>query len=156
MESIKAKLRRIRRFGPRGTFRLPLVEMETRANLAQIQAFEGVLNKHGKSIWDFKNILEFACGWGRLLQPLSNLLPQAQIYGCDIDDGFLDECRRRCPNAFIIRNNVIPPLEFDDGKFDLIWSYSVFTSLSEEAHQVWLKELARKLTPNGVMLHTTH
>ena len=37
---------------------------------------------------------------------------------------------------------------------DFIYSYSVFTHLSEANHIKWLQELARLLKPNGIMLNS--
>ena len=53
-------------------------------------------------------------------------------------------------------NYPTPPLPSGVGPFDLIYSYSVFTHLSEPNHQGWLKELSQHLKPGGIMLHTVH
>ena len=37
-----------------------------------------------------------------------------------------------------------------------IFSYSVFTGLSEQSHYDWLKELTKKLKPGGICLHAIH
>jgi trans-aconitate methyltransferase len=125
-------------------------------NLNQLQAFEAALARHGYSLTQFSSILDFACGWGRLTQYLSQIAPQAHVFGCDIDEEAIEECRQRCPTGEFSTSGINPPLDYEDEQFDLIWSYSVFTSLSEPVHAAWLTELARKLSPGGVMLHTTH
>lgn len=136
--------------------RWPVAEHELRYNLNQIQAFEAVLNRHDLSLRNFSSILDFACGPGRLTQYLRWLAPQAEIFGCDVDEDSVVECKRKCPGGHFYTNDIRPPLIYEDKKFDFIWSYSIFTSLTEASHQVWLKELARTLKPGGVMLHTTH
>ena len=139
---------------PRGG--LSAAEYEKRYNLNQLQKFEAVLNRNSRSLQQFTSILEFGCGFGRLTQYLFELVPQAHVFGCDIQSDLVAECCRKYPQGCFITNDPTPPLNFDDAQFDLIYSYSVFTHLSEPNHAAWLKELARTLSPGGVMLHTTH
>ena len=136
--------------------RWSLAEHETRYNLNQVQGYEAVLNRHGLSLRQFSRILDFACGPGRLTQYLFSLAPQAEVYGCDPDEDVVIECRRKCPKGRFYVSDPMPPLAYEDEQFDLIWSYSIFTSLPESLHKLWLRELTRTLRPGGVMLHTTH
>ncbi len=131
-------------------------EAENRYNLNQLQRFESVLNGHGRSLRQFSSTLDFGCRSGRLTQYLSWLAPQAEVYGCDVDTEEVAECRRICPGGHFYANGLMPPLQYADEQFDLIWSYGVFTSLPEANHVSWLEELARVLRPGGMMLHTTH
>jgi SAM-dependent methyltransferase len=135
---------------------LSRAELEDCYCLNQLQKFEAVLNRNGYSMRQFSSILEFGCRYGRLTRYLFDLVPQARVFGCDIlKEGILD-CRRKYPRGVFTVNDPAPPLNFEDAQFDLIYSYSVFTHLSESNHAAWLKELARLLRPGGVMLHTTH
>ncbi len=124
--------------------------------LNQLQVFETVLRQHGRSLRQFRSILEFGCGYGRLTRHLFTLAPQAEIIGCDVSARDIAFCRRAYPTGRFFVNQVAPPLDLPDGQCDLLFSYSVFTHLTEENHKRWLKELARILRPGGVMLHTTH
>ncbi len=125
-------------------------------DINQLQKFEAVLANNGYSLKQFKSVLDFACGFGRLTKPLFRLIPEAEIFGCDIQRDLVSLCQRSFPKGHFITNEVAPPLDFDDSLFDLIFSYSAFTHFSETNHVAWLKELARTLKPGGVMLHTTH
>jgi SAM-dependent methyltransferase len=49
----------------------------------------------------------------------------------------------------------MPPTSYPDQMFDLIYSYSVFSHLSEEAHLAWLKEFKRIMKPGGLLIVTT-
>jgi SAM-dependent methyltransferase len=122
----------------------------------QIQPLEAALNRNGRSLRNFTSILDFGCGHGRLSQHLCWLMPDAQLYGCDLDPMGVAEAQRACPRGHFYTNKVTPPLEFEDGQFDLVLCWSVFTNISEWSHQIWLRELARVLQPGGVMLNTTH
>ena len=127
-----------------------------RYTLNQLQKMEFALRGVGRSFQACSSILEFGCGSGRLTRHLLALVPAAAIVGCDVVRQGVETCRRRYPSATFVRNEWCPPLPFDDGRFDLVFSYSVFTHLSEPNHRDWLKELARVLRADGVMLHTTH
>ena len=155
LKSLLAPARRMARKAL-GRGRMSVAEAETRYDLNQLQTFEALLNKHGLSFGGFSSILDFACGPARLTQHLFRLSPNAVIYGCDVDTEAVAECSRRFPTGRFYANGLMPPLEYDDEQFDLIWSYSIFTSLPETNHRAWLEELARKLRPGGIMVHTTH
>ena len=122
----------------------------------QLQTFETVLRRHGHSLRQFRSILEFGCGYGRLTRHLFTVAPQAEIFGCDVSARDITFCRRSYPKGRFLVNQPTPPLDLPDGQCDLIFSYSVFTHLSEQNHKDWLQELTRILRPGGVMVHTTH
>jgi SAM-dependent methyltransferase len=130
-------------------------DCENRYCLNQIQRFEAVLQKNGHSLSSVASIFEFGCGKGRLLAHIHRLLPGVQISGCDVLSESLELCKRRIPAGRFWKNQVRPPLGCDPERFDLIYSYSVFTHLAEDNHIAWLRELARLLKPGGAMIHTT-
>ena len=53
------------------------------------------------------------------------------------------------PDATFELTNSLPPTRFADNSFDLLNLYSVFSHLSEEAHDCWLTEFRRITTPGG-------
>lgn len=158
LDPVKRLRRSVRRLlaKTRGATGLTRADLEQRYNLNQLQRYEALLNRHERSFRSFSSILEFGCGTGRLTQYLATLAPQAAVYGCDVSAELVAQCRRRCPRGQFLVNRWAPPLAFADARFDLIYSYSVFTHLSEANHRAWLQELARLLKPGGMMLHTTH
>ncbi|MBJ7968179.1 class I SAM-dependent methyltransferase, partial [Bacillus cereus] len=49
-----------------------------------------------------------------------------------------------------------PPVEFiRDNSLDIIFAYSVFSHLSEETAENWIKEFSRILRPGGIFIATT-
>jgi SAM-dependent methyltransferase len=52
-----------------------------------------------------------------------------------------------------MRSDYMPPLDLEPGSFDLIWSISVFTHLTDNSLP-WLLELHRLLKPGGVLIAT--
>jgi len=53
-------------------------------------------------------------------------------------------------NSFVSDYN--PPLPFDNGYFDAIYAFSVFTHLPAKVEENWLRELARITKPGSVLI----
>ena len=51
-----------------------------------------------------------------------------------------------------IASDGLPPLPFDDARFDLVLGYSVFTHLNVQYQDAWLGELRRLVRPGGILL----
>ena len=75
--------------------------------------------------------------------------------GIDIDETALAACRETNRWCRFEACEVLPPTEFEAGSFDLIYAYSVFSHLSQEAHLRWLEEFKRILRAGGMLLLTT-
>ncbi len=130
-------------------------EYEERYTLNQIQSLEALLQRNNRSLRDFRSVLEFGCGFGRMLTHMTRLMSQAKFSGCEAVIHNVEYCQRKFPSINFCQTGATPPSSFADEEFDLIYSYSVFTHLSEENHIAWLGEMARLLKPGGVMLHST-
>ncbi len=113
------------------------------------------LARNEKPIEEFRSILDFGCGCGRVLRHW-HALENAQVHGTECKAELGDWCARKLPFASFATNRLDPPLEYGDGQFDLIYALSVFTHLSEPLGQAWIAELARLLQPGGHLLITTH
>jgi SAM-dependent methyltransferase len=107
-----------------------------------------------KRLADFKDILDFGCGCGRMLRALPQFASDSRVSGVEIDREAVDWCHRNLPFARVIHTSLVPPCSFEDAQFDLIYGISVFTHLSEELQFLWLEELRRILKPGGFMLQS--
>ena len=132
----------------------PNPSFKVRYDLNQVQRYEYVLNQNKQSLQQFKSVLEFGCGHGRLLSHMLDIIPNASVFGADVIQEQINKCREQFPSGVFICNRPEPPIDFEDNQFDLIYSYSVFTHFSESNHLAWLKELERILKPGGMMLHS--
>lgn len=103
---------------------------------------------------EVRSVLDFGCGCGRVLRYWRE--HDGRVAGSDRDDGAVDWCRRNLPFANVARNDLEPPLAFEDESFDLVYALSVFTHLTEELQRAWRDELRRVLRPGGRLLLTTH
>jgi SAM-dependent methyltransferase len=112
-----------------------------------------ILDVEVGKLWECPNILDFGCGLGRVLKPLSDRAPYSKLVGFDIDTAMLDACRVLLDDQEIIL--VSSTASLPDASFDLVFAISVFTHLDTSIDS-WLKEIARLLRPNGRALLTFH
>jgi SAM-dependent methyltransferase len=104
--------------------------------------------------WSFagKRALDFGCGSGKVMR---HFLPEAadcELWGCDIDERSVDWINAELsPPLHAFANAEAPPLDQPSASFDLVWSVSVFTHLTDH-WAGWLAELHRVLRPGGLAI----
>jgi SAM-dependent methyltransferase len=100
-------------------------------------------------------VLDFGCGWGRIIRFFLKDIDPDNLLGVDISDAAINACRDTNRWCRFDQTPVLPPSDLPGTSFDLVYAYSVFSHLSEEAHLAWLKEFKRILKPGGLLLLTT-
>jgi SAM-dependent methyltransferase len=102
-------------------------------------------------------ILEWGCGPGRIVRHLAQLGQGLgmQVFGTDYDRASIEWCKSAIPGVTFAMNGLQPPLAFPDASFDVIYSSSVLTHLSEAMHYAWLRENLRVVKKNGLVIFTT-
>ncbi len=107
------------------------------------------LNRNNLDLSEFKTILDFGCGCGRVIR---HLLPlsTANYYGTDYNPRLLNWCKENLKGNFKI-NNLAPPISFGTAHFDFVYAYSVFTHFHENMQLTWLNELGRVIKPKGYL-----
>lgn len=111
----------------------------------------------GKTLADFRRILDFGCGSGRVTRALKTLHPQAEVSGTDIDAeaiGWLSGNYAKY-GTFVVAPHR-PPMSFPDAAFDFVFGISVFTHLPKDMEGEWLDELRRIAAPGAHLVLTTH
>lgn len=123
------------------------------ANIARL--FQIMAYKHmGKSLSDL-NILDYGCGWGRILRFMNYLAPLENIYGVDVMESSLDECRKsHVPNKIEMCDRRPVDLPFEGVTFDFIYAFSVFTHLPEDVATTVLKAIRKRVAADGVLIAT--
>jgi ubiquinone/menaquinone biosynthesis C-methylase UbiE len=109
----------------------------------------------GKSVAACENILDFGCGWGRIIRFFLKDLEGSRLWGMDCYVAALDAARETNRWCRFEQIDPMPPISLADSMFDLIYCFSVFSHVSEDAHERWLVEFHRLLKPGGMFLATT-
>ena len=60
------------------------------------------------------------------------------------------------PEGEFHATGLLPPLPYPDASFDFVLASSVFTHLTAEVQDAWLRELHRVLRPGAILMATTH
>ena len=119
----------------------------------QTAAFYRLLRERAGPL-DGARVLDFGCGWGRILRFLTRDVPPERLHGCDPVQPILDVCRQNRVPATLAQSDFLPQrLPFDE-PFDLAYAFSVFTHLSEAAHEQCLAALHDGLRPGGILVAT--
>ncbi|HWC25793.1 MAG TPA: class I SAM-dependent methyltransferase [Solirubrobacteraceae bacterium] len=104
--------------------------------------------------WSFrgKRVLDFGCGSGKVMRHFLPEAEQCELWGCDIDARSVDWINAELhPPLYAFANAEAPPLDQPSSSFDLVWSVSVFTHLTDH-WAGWLAELHRLLRPGGLAI----
>ena len=100
-------------------------------------------------------ILDFGCGYGRISRLMYHFTPPANLYGVDPMEESIRLCREsRMPGNFFVSDYLPESLPFSENRFDLIFSFSVFTHLSLRATRTALGTLRRYIAPDGLLVIT--
>jgi len=127
--------------------------------LLQSSAFVRVLENGfrrfaGRPLDDAK-ILDYGCGWGRLIRLMYRFTDPRNVYGCDPWDRSIELCREsRLAGTFAISEYIPTRSPFPDQKFELIYAFSVFTHLSARSGAAVMRVCRECIADNGLMVVT--
>lgn len=99
-------------------------------------------------------ILDFGCGYGRIIRFFLNDFPSDQLYGVDTQVEILEECRKTEVPGHFSHIDPMGKLPFPDRYFGTVYAYSVFTHLPEHVQDNWLAEIYRVLKRGGTLIAT--
>ena len=95
--------------------------------------------------------LDFGCGVGRVLIPLAERC--REVTGVDVSPAMLEEARRNCEAVGASQVRLIRSddnLSSINGEFDFVHSYIVLQHIPVERGERLVRELARRLAPDGI------
>lgn len=95
-------------------------------------------------------VLDFACGYGRLLRFMSLALPRSRLWASELQVDAVDFVAQAFDVQVLASD--ADPAHFAPGKrFDFIWVASLFSHLPENLFNAWLERLLSLLTEHGVL-----
>ncbi len=111
------------------------------------------LKRHGIDTLAGKRILDVGCGTGRNLQRLVDLGAEPGLLaGVDLRDDVIERGAGLNPGIDLRVVNA-EELPFDDGSFDLVTQYTVFTSILDDGMKSRVAaEMLRVLQPGGLIV----
>ena len=98
-------------------------------------------------------VADWGCGLARVLR---HLPARYERTGFDYNALAIEWCTDHVNEARFFHNGLMPPLPASAASFDALYALSVFTHLSEKAHDAWIHDIARVLAPGGVFLGAFH
>ncbi len=122
--------------------------------LQQFHAAEQIIRRHPVERNALK-FLDFACGYGRLLNFLVHSLPRDNIQAAEIMPGAV----RHVQDRYGVKawQSTEDPEDFRPGqRYDMIWVASLFSHLPEELFVRWLSRLHELLSDDGILCFTVH
>jgi SAM-dependent methyltransferase len=109
------------------------------------------LTGHG---FEDASILDFGCGYGRILRLMYFFSDENSIFGVDPWDRSIEICLRDGLRNIFLSEYLPSSLPLPRTDFDLIFAFSVFTHLSEKATAACLKTLAQYVSRDGMIVIT--
>jgi SAM-dependent methyltransferase len=108
----------------------------------------------GRDAGQIKRLLDYACGFGRVLRWLQAGFPQARLVAADTDSKAVFAVQEIfAVDAFVLDLN----LQEEIGReFDLIWIGSLATHLPEDQLRTIIARLGSLLSAKGLMVATAH
>jgi len=101
----------------------------------------------------FPNILDFGCGYARVLRWLRPQHHYAEITACELDPAAIEFCSKHWGAYPVQASADVSEIKFDR-KFDLIWCGSVLTHLDEKSWLQTLDFLIESANECGVIILT--
>lgn len=101
----------------------------------------------------FPNILDFGCGYARVLRWLRPQHHYAEITACELDPAAVDFCAKHWGAHPVQASTDVSEIKFDR-QFDLIWCGSVLTHLDEKSWLDTLNFLIDSTNECGVIILT--
>ncbi len=140
----------VQRIGPMG--KTDPVRVYEESGAAHRQLIESLLPDDWS--WKDKRVLDFGCGVGRLMRQFAPESGEAEFWGCDLDRPSIQWLQENLepPFRFFISDEE-PDLSLDDGMFDLIYAFSVYTHFTDN-WAAWMLEHHRILADGGLLLVT--
>jgi SAM-dependent methyltransferase len=102
-----------------------------------------------------KRILDFGCGFGRVMRYMRAVFPESTLYAADTMRAAIDFCAVEFRSEPVASSREISKLRLPTD-LDLIWAGSVATHLPEAETLSLISAFTSHLRPGGIAVFTTH
>jgi SAM-dependent methyltransferase len=102
-----------------------------------------------------RTILDFACGYGRVLRFLRVGFPDAGITAVEMRSEALDFCKKTFSAETVLSTKDLSRVHLPR-RFDLIWCGSLVTHMDERSTMTLLRLFRSHLSARGICIFTTH
>ena len=129
-------------------------EFERAGSLAAadvLRAFE-LCRRPGRA---YPRWLDFGCGVGRVTRHVERSGFALELHGVDVDADAIRWLGASHPPGRFAACGRLPPTDLPASFFDVVYAVSVFTHFDEAMESAWLGELARLLSPGGLLIAST-
>jgi SAM-dependent methyltransferase len=104
---------------------------------------------------NYRKILEFGAASGQFTSAISDVFPDAEVWGVDPSQRMLEEAQRvgnASGRAWRLFVGVGEDTRFESGAFDMVTAFAVHHELPPRIIKAWFDEAYRLLAPGGVVL----
>jgi 2-polyprenyl-3-methyl-5-hydroxy-6-metoxy-1,4-benzoquinol methylase len=129
------------------------IEYYYKSGIEGARCIQKTLGKNNLDISQFKAILDFGCGCGRVIRQWKDLT-DSRLFGTDYNAKLIEWCSKSLRFAEFSTNKLDEKLNYEDNKFDFIYAISVFSHMDMQLQDFWIRELGRVLRPNGYIYLT--
>jgi SAM-dependent methyltransferase len=98
--------------------------------------------------------LDFACGTGRVLSRMAELVPET--VGVDVSVPMLARARERCPQSALIEADLTQGTEGVEGKFDVLTAFRFFLNAQPDLRSGVLRALRSLIDDRGRLIVNFH
>lgn len=103
------------------------------------------------------SFLDFGCGIGRSLQYVKQYFPEIEdLSGCDVSQESLKIAAELFPEAQLFLNSPIEQLEKFEKTWSVVFLACVLHHIEPQERLVWMRELARHISPGGYIAIFEH
>lgn len=102
-----------------------------------------------------QHVLDFGCGYGRVLRAIAAALPDAGITACDLNEDAIAFCAETFGATAVQGHADLAAIELPH-EYDVIWVGSVFTHLPAEHWGPLITFLSDNLAEGGVLVFSIH
>ncbi|WP_176073192.1 class I SAM-dependent methyltransferase [Brucella intermedia] len=122
--------------------------------IEEVIPFAEIVYREGH-IQSTSRVLDFGVGWGRIARLFQKAVDEDNLFLADVDADALKLCSDLRVKGFPIHVTPGGNLPLEDRSLDVVYSYSVFSHLSENAARHWFSEIFKTLKSSGVLVFTT-